>query len=236
MGRKLFIRTDVPLGKDRAKRRTRIELASSAWKAEALPLSYRRVGEPPPACDSRPLDSLPESVRMRSSHGEWRSLVAHSAGGRAVAGSNPVSPIRGVSGTDRVRSGHGRPIWPGKRIEAVRRATWQLSRPASGCSARGTRLSWLGEIVAQSAKYWERTRYEHAPSCLQCSLNDGDAGDLHIETSAGANLLTNSSRRFPRSGRRRLMITSRSTSTDEHPMRHRRSSRSAPRSKASCAS
>src|SRR5881227_510166 len=25
-------------------------------------------------------------------HGEWRSLVAHPAGGRAVAGSNPVSP------------------------------------------------------------------------------------------------------------------------------------------------
>jgi hypothetical protein len=24
--------------------------------------------------------------------GEWRSLVAHPAGGRAVAGSNPVSP------------------------------------------------------------------------------------------------------------------------------------------------
>src|SRR5436305_6489163 len=29
-----------------------------------------------------------------NSHGEWRSLVAHSAGGRAVAGSNPVSPIQ----------------------------------------------------------------------------------------------------------------------------------------------
>jgi hypothetical protein len=29
----------------------------------------------------------------RSSHGEWRSLVAHPAGGRAVAGSNPVSPM-----------------------------------------------------------------------------------------------------------------------------------------------
>src|SRR3954468_11367169 len=27
-------------------------------------------------------------------HGEWRSLVAHPAGGRAVAGSNPVSPMR----------------------------------------------------------------------------------------------------------------------------------------------
>ncbi len=26
--------------------------------------------------------------------GEWRSLVAHPAGGRAVAGSNPVSPTR----------------------------------------------------------------------------------------------------------------------------------------------
>jgi hypothetical protein len=26
-------------------------------------------------------------------HGAWRSLVAHSAGGRAVAGSNPVAPI-----------------------------------------------------------------------------------------------------------------------------------------------
>ncbi len=31
---------------------------------------------------------------MRDSHGEWRSLVAHPAGGRAVAGSNPVSPIK----------------------------------------------------------------------------------------------------------------------------------------------
>src|SRR3954453_5629198 len=28
------------------------------------------------------------------SHGEWRSLVAHPAGGRAVAGSNPVSPTQ----------------------------------------------------------------------------------------------------------------------------------------------
>ena len=27
-------------------------------------------------------------------HGEWRSLVAHPAGGRAVAGSNPVSPMK----------------------------------------------------------------------------------------------------------------------------------------------
>src|SRR4051795_2887616 len=33
-------------------------------------------------------------ARLRTGHGEWRSLVAHPAGGRAVAGSNPVSPIR----------------------------------------------------------------------------------------------------------------------------------------------
>jgi hypothetical protein len=31
-------------------------------------------------------------VARLSCHGEWRSLVAHPAGGRAVAGSNPVSP------------------------------------------------------------------------------------------------------------------------------------------------
>src|SRR3954451_19138445 len=30
---------------------------------------------------------------VSQSHGAWRSLVAHSAGGRKVAGSNPVAPI-----------------------------------------------------------------------------------------------------------------------------------------------
>ena len=39
-------------------------------------------------------------------HGEWRSLVAHPAGGRAVAGSNPVSPISRLSGAG---GGGGRP-------------------------------------------------------------------------------------------------------------------------------
>src|SRR5438105_4237906 len=33
--------------------------------------------------------------RIDGNHGEWRSLVAHPAGGRAVAGSNPVSPTNG---------------------------------------------------------------------------------------------------------------------------------------------
>src|SRR3954462_2513954 len=40
------------------------------------------------------------SVVDSTDHGEWRSLVAHPAGGRAVAGSNPVSPIFHAVGTD----------------------------------------------------------------------------------------------------------------------------------------
>ena len=35
-----------------------------------------------------------DSRRPLAGHGEWRSLVAHPAGGRAVAGSNPVSPMQ----------------------------------------------------------------------------------------------------------------------------------------------
>src|SRR3954451_7057308 len=33
---------------------------------------------------------------VSQSHGAWRSLVAHSAGGRKVAGSNPVAPTRRI--------------------------------------------------------------------------------------------------------------------------------------------
>src|SRR6202011_662599 len=39
-------------------------------------------------------------------HGEWRSLVAHPAGGRAVAGSNPVSPIFVGSANSREQAGN----------------------------------------------------------------------------------------------------------------------------------
>ena len=34
-------------------------------------------------------------ARVDENNGEWRSLVAHPAGGRAAAGSNPVSPTNG---------------------------------------------------------------------------------------------------------------------------------------------
>ena len=39
--------------------------------------------------------SIPVARSGSTHHGEWRSLVAHPAGGRAVAGSNPVSPTQG---------------------------------------------------------------------------------------------------------------------------------------------
>jgi hypothetical protein len=43
--------------------------------------------------------------RINVLHGEWRSLVAHPAGGRAVAGSNPVSPINVKTGNRREHAG-----------------------------------------------------------------------------------------------------------------------------------
>src|SRR4051794_2093306 len=47
---------------------------------------------------------IPSARRVRRAcPGEWRSLVAHPAGGRAVAGSNPVSPIRRKVLLNRVR-------------------------------------------------------------------------------------------------------------------------------------
>jgi hypothetical protein len=78
-------------------------LAGRDADLEAFQLLGRLGGpERSPPCSTRdvcPLDDpwahrwrrAVESVTIR---GEWRSLVAHPAGGRAVAGSNPVSPIR----------------------------------------------------------------------------------------------------------------------------------------------
>src|SRR4051794_38666343 len=40
-----------------------------------------------------PVD-ITASPLASATHGEWRSLVAHPAGGRKVAGSNPVSPTQ----------------------------------------------------------------------------------------------------------------------------------------------
>jgi hypothetical protein len=43
--------------------------------------------------------------------GAWRSLVAHSAGGRAVAGSNPVAPTKSVAPSGCYKSRHASKKW-----------------------------------------------------------------------------------------------------------------------------
>ena len=52
---------------------------------------------------------FPSPALKSTHHGEWRSLVAHPAGGRAVAGSNPVSPIRKSPGKRGLFARLGRP-------------------------------------------------------------------------------------------------------------------------------
>jgi hypothetical protein len=48
------------------------------------------------SCHEHMFASAADGIDLDSArHGAWRSLVAHSAGGRAVAGSNPVAPIAG---------------------------------------------------------------------------------------------------------------------------------------------
>ena len=58
--------------------------------------SQRNCRYPGAIFKGRSAPALPRTHPGLSSadHGEWRSLVAHPAGGRAAAGSNPVSPIK----------------------------------------------------------------------------------------------------------------------------------------------
>jgi hypothetical protein len=69
--------------------------------------------------------SIPVARSAARHIGEWRSLVAHPAGGRAVAGSNPVSPIRkGCPGEAR----HGPPGHPQTALERGLRGRPDLTR------------------------------------------------------------------------------------------------------------
>ncbi len=77
-----------------------IELPPRAQATDTEPGGQRQFARSTPYFASSP--ALPPvkldhtiaraTLRMDACHGEWRSLVAHPAGGRAVAGSNPVSP------------------------------------------------------------------------------------------------------------------------------------------------
>ena len=67
------------------------------WLHRSLPSSEGGFDSRRPLSDVfenlRGVTDRPRARRLSSAdHGEWRSLVAHPAGGRAVAGSNPVSP------------------------------------------------------------------------------------------------------------------------------------------------
>src|SRR5262249_44520484 len=84
-----------------AERVTGIEPAPSAWKAEALPLSYTRWW--PAAAGRAQGNACRRRAHLRfggsaartldsRSHGVWRSLVAHSLWERGAVGSNPATP------------------------------------------------------------------------------------------------------------------------------------------------
>jgi hypothetical protein len=111
---------DIGPSTNAEKRQTGVEPASSAWKAEALPLSYCRA----------PGGSVAMIAPIRQNAGallgEWRSLVAHSAGGRAVAGSNPVSPIACLA-----------PHRPARRTNDLGRVSRGIREPRLSQSASG---------------------------------------------------------------------------------------------------
>jgi hypothetical protein len=84
------------------------------------------------------------------SHGEWRSLVAHPAGGRAVAGSNPVSPIT------RSLDAGGRGGGPGAR----RLALGSRFRPVPALSASSGGEASSGGTAHETAHAGGRGRSE----------------------------------------------------------------------------
>jgi hypothetical protein len=86
-------------------------------------------------------------ARLRDSHGEWRSLVAHPAGGRAVAGSNPVSPI-GTKGPQR-RAFLPRGEGPHRRLRGAKGAS--LGQP-EGLTRREAERALRRMIEAESLR------------------------------------------------------------------------------------
>jgi hypothetical protein len=77
-----------------APRKVRSGLALCAASAAAVRLRISIHEHCSHACSRSGRAVVADVRRIEVLHGEWRSLVAHPAGGRAVAGSNPVSPIR----------------------------------------------------------------------------------------------------------------------------------------------
>ena len=113
---------------EESERVTGIEPAPSAWKAEALPLSYTRT---PSGCTiltacsprSETLACVEASITgllWIRRHGVWRSLVAHLLWEQGAVGSNPATPTSFVTGFVHPFSSHQLPIFrprPGQPFE-----------------------------------------------------------------------------------------------------------------------
>ena len=131
-------------------------------------MSYRRVASHFAANRGRAV--RPSPMRQNAlSHGEWRSLVAHSAGGRAVAGSNPASPIPGRALRKRVFAlrGAGAELSLGPRGTSFGTETgqeWGLSRmPAPlSSSLQMTRNALCASGAGCSGSSWRRVGPEPA--------------------------------------------------------------------------
>ena len=88
---------------------------------------------------------------MARSHGAWRSLVAHPAGGRKVAGSNPVAPIKkALQMTSSQRFGRGRrgPI----RVQVLFRII-RAADPSMKPNRAAVRWEQLGPQIVQMPEH-----------------------------------------------------------------------------------
>ena len=133
-------------------------------------------------------------------HGEWRSLVAHPAGGRAVAGSNPVSPtgstckshssIEKCNGSRGVQMSARRPISPIER-EPVYDATTPLAGmcvhpvPIAQSRSRSRVRPW-GGLVGDDP----RTRQGHDQQRVRAGCKSRSAALRSVVLASRANPAT----------------------------------------------
>lgn len=102
-----------------------------------------------------------------ASHGAWRSLVAHSAGGRAVAGSNPVAPISWSSPGKRAfgsgTAGAGTVAWlsgTSSGTAEVSQPTLHPDRGTAPASGSSDRIPLMAVVSRGSAGTFKDARQE----------------------------------------------------------------------------
>lgn len=152
-----------------SERATRIELASSVWKTEALPLSYARTVQIRAPCSTaRPADPLSRSsVCTEELSGPERTCDRHpSKGSRVVGhaaagpGGPPVLPVGPRA--------EGVYAWPSARRPAAPRGVAQVGS-ASGLGPEGRRFESCHPDSQRRARRW-RTRLVPRPSAADDPL------------------------------------------------------------------